>query len=135
MKCIALILMIATAAACATTNRQPEKTPNPFDAEMAWYNERQSQLDVLFKQCLADRGKYFKHPQPPLIRSCLEFGRLMQQGIKDVSLKTQCNSDLMKEISSCSKYETAYEAVLRASEERSQRSHEDVERLRLREGW
>lgn len=133
---IALVVSVCFGSACTTANQQLESTiKKQTDANTALAAQQQRQSEKLFNQCMADERDYFKHPKPPLLRSCLEYAQLIRQGVKDVALQHQCHSDLMDEIASCKQWNEYDQSLIRAADERAKASDEEVQRIRIREGW
>jgi hypothetical protein len=95
----------------------------------------QRRRDSLFEQCKADEVNYFAHPKPPLLKSCVDYKRLFHQGLKDTRLGDQCSEDLIEELPTCKRWKETTQILIQTARESAERSHENLERERLREGW
>lgn len=116
---IALALALALAACCPSySDRQVAALNASNDQLNRVIGTRMAELDSMSKQCLTDIKAYAAHPVPPILKSCLDFGVLLKQGVKDVRLQEQCLSDLRHEIPSCRKYDDANNAFIQMLQDR-----------------
>lgn len=62
---------------------------------------------MMREQCKADVSEYFTYQHSPILKSCLDYGRALKEGVKDASLGRQCNEDLLEELPSCRRWKLA----------------------------
>jgi hypothetical protein len=105
----AVLSIVGLLSACGPTYSEQMATirQRSFDAEVALDKKQAAEVERLFQICNADVKEFWARPKPPLLKSCIEYQAELKHGIMDKRAEEECNGDMMEEIPSCKKWNTA----------------------------